>query len=119
MITFPHFPKRKADTISNGVFLILLGFLFYTGQWWPGILFALGLTFAIRQYLTGRRLDFFVTVVIIGILGAITLAGHVFSMFFPLLFVAAGLYLITKETLLFKGSSKESASQDVKDTFYE
>lgn len=105
---FPHFPKRKADAISNGVFLILLGFLFYTGQWWPGILFALGLTFAIRQYLTGRRLDFFITLIVVGILGVMTLAGHVFSIFFPLLFVAAGIYLIARENLLFKKSSENS-----------
>lgn len=105
MTTFPHFPKRKADTISNGVFLILLGVLFYTGQWWPGILFALGLTFAVRQFLTGRRLDFFITVVVVAILGGITLAGHIFSGFFPILFVAAGIYLIAKEILLFKPPS--------------
>lgn len=112
-MTFPHYPKRKADTISNGVFLILLGFLFYTGQWWPGILFALGLTFAIRQYLTGRLLDFIITVVVVALLGAITLAGHIFSIFFPLLFIAAGVYLIAKEVLLFKKSSNDSNSQNL------
>lgn len=112
---FPHFPKRKADTVSNGIFLILLGCLFYTGYWWPGILFALGLTFAIRQYLTGKLLDFFVTVIIVGILGIITLAGHIFSFFFPLLFVAIGIYLIAKETLFFKEPSEHSHSSDLKD----
>ncbi len=114
-MTFPHFPKRKADTISNGVFLILLGFLFYTGQWWPGILFALGLTFAIRQFLTGRQLDFLLTIVVIGLLGAITLAGHVFSIFFPLLFIGAGIYLVAKEVILFKRSNNDSNSQNMKD----
>lgn len=114
-MTFPHFPKRKADTLSNGVFLILLGFLFYTGQWWPGILFALGLTFAIRQYLTGRYLDFILTIVVIGLLGAITLAGHVFSVFFPLLFIGAGIYLIAKEVLFFKKTQNDSDSQNMKD----
>jgi hypothetical protein len=108
MSAFPHYPKRKADVISNGVFLILLGYLFYTGQWWPGILFALGLTFAIRQYLTGRRLDFFLTVVVVGILGVITLAGHIFSSFFPLLLIVGGIYLVAKETLLFKKSPDHS-----------
>lgn len=115
MMKFPHFSKRKADTISNGVFLILLGFLFYTEQWWPGILFALGLTFAIRQYLTGQRLDFLMTLIIIGILGAITLAGHVFSISLPLLFIAGGIYLIGKETFYFKDSSKNSDSENPKD----
>lgn len=114
MNSFPHFPKRKAEVISNGVFLILLGFLFYTGKWWPGILFALGLTCAIRQFLTGRRLNFFLTVVAIGVLGIMTLAGHVFSAFFPLLFITAGLYLMAKELLLFKNNPELPHSQEPK-----
>ena len=112
MSIFPHFSKRKADVISNGVFLILLGCLIYTGQWWPGILFALGLTFAIRQYLTGRRMDFFLTVTIIGLLFIITWIGHLFSSFFPLLFIALGLYLIARETLLFKTLSTPRTSSE-------
>lgn len=115
MSVFPHYPKRKADTISNGVFLILLGYLFYTGQWWPGILFTLGLTFAIRQYLTGRRLDFFLTVIFVGVLGVITLAGYIFSSFFPLLFIAAGFYLIAKETLYFKKFPDQPNSSQFKE----
>ncbi len=96
-MNFPLLPKRKADTVANGIFLILLGVLFYTGQWWPGILFALGLTFAVKQYLTGRRLNFFITIVFIGILGLLTLSGKVFSLFFPVLLIAVGIYLIVKE----------------------
>lgn len=102
---FPLFPKKKADTISNGVFFILIGILFYTGQWWPGILFALGLTFAIRQYLTGRKVGFFMSILLIGLLGILTLIGHVFSFFFPLIFIVAGLYLIAKECLTNKRPS--------------
>ena len=108
-------PKRKADTISNGVFLILLGCLFYTGQWWPGILFALGLTFAIRQYLTGRRLNFFITIVLVGVLGVMTLAGQAFSLLFPILFIGAGLFLIAKESLSLRGFDRTPPSHSQND----
>lgn len=94
---FPLFPKRKADAISNGVFLILLGILFYTQQWWPGLLFAIGLSFAIRQYLTGRRVNFFITLLLIGLLGVLTVAGKMFSLLFPILFIGLGVCLIVKE----------------------
>lgn len=94
---FPLFPKRKADAISNGVFLILLGLLFYTQQWWPGLLFALGLSFAIRQYLTGRRVNFFITLMLLGLLGILTLASQMFSLLFPILFIGLGVCLIGKE----------------------
>ncbi len=94
---FPLFPKRKADAISNGVFLILLGLLFYTQQWWPGLLFAIGLSLAIRHYLTGRRVNFFITLMLLGLLGVLTLAGQMFSLLFPILFIGLGVYLIGKE----------------------
>ncbi len=109
-MTFPIFPKRKADAISNGVFLVMLGVLFYTGQWWPGILFALGLTFAVRQYLTGRRVNFFITVMLVGVLGLMTLAGHAFSLFFPFLFIAVGVFIIAKECLNVKVSFQRDSS---------
>jgi hypothetical protein len=35
--------KRRASGISGGIFLICLGILLYTGWWWPGIMFAIGL----------------------------------------------------------------------------
>jgi hypothetical protein len=99
---FYNLPKRKADAISNGIFLVLLGYLFYSDQWWPGILFAVGLTFAIRQYFTGRRLNFFITLVVVGILGLVTLTGHSYSLLFPLIFIGGGIFLIIKEFLNLK-----------------
>ncbi|MFI0434935.1 MAG: hypothetical protein ACH350_04300 [Parachlamydiaceae bacterium] len=103
----PRFPKKKADIISNGLFLIFLGFLFYTGQWWPGILFALGFTFAVRQYLTGRRVDFFLTLLVVAILGFITFAGNIFANLLPLLLIIGGGLVVIKELFLSKTSSEE------------
>ncbi len=117
MIKFPIFSKRKVDTIANGVFLVLLGILFYTNQWWPGILFALGLTFAIRQYLRGRRLNFLIILTLIALLAVLTLAGQVFSLLFPFIFIGIGLYLIAKECFPrreFLNKDQSSNSQDFK-----
>lgn len=111
---FPIFPKRKAEAISNGIFLILLGILIHTGQWWPGIIFALGLCYALRQYLTGRRFNFLLTVAIIGIFGFLTLTTALFSSLFPLLFIFSGFYLVAKETLKLKILNKNTDSEDIK-----
>jgi len=35
--------KSRASSISGGIFLISLGVLLFTGWWWPGIMFAIGL----------------------------------------------------------------------------
>ena len=34
--------KIQADKLSGGIFLIGMGILFYTGRWWPGIMFVIG-----------------------------------------------------------------------------
>jgi len=36
--------KRQGSAISGGIFLISLGVLIITDWWWPGIMFALGLS---------------------------------------------------------------------------
>ena len=36
--------KRLGDAISGGIFLICLGVLIVIDWWWPGIMFALGLS---------------------------------------------------------------------------
>lgn len=110
---FPLLPKRKAESIAHGVFFILLGYLFYTDRWWPGILFALGVTIAIRQILTGRQIDFLITLALIALLGIITLTGFAFSSLFPLLFIAIGLYLVIREFLPFVQTSRSDDRSDV------
>ena len=36
--------RRQASAVSGGIFLISLGVLGITGWWWPGIMFAIGLS---------------------------------------------------------------------------
>ncbi len=111
MSIFPYYSKRKADAVSNGVFFVMLGILFYTDQWWPGILFAIALSYSLRQYLTGRRLDLFISLVAIGVLGLLTLAGHLLSGLFPFLFIAVGLFIVAREFKGLFGSSQSSSKE--------
>ena len=90
-------PKRKADALSNGVFLIALGVLFYTNTWWPGILIAVWAALAIRQYLTNRIYDLCLTTVILLGLFAISFFNFDWSFLVPVLFVVGGLYIIFRE----------------------
>lgn len=46
--------RRVASAISGGIFLISLGVLVYTGWWWPGIMFAIGLSAGAEQVFRGR-----------------------------------------------------------------
>lgn len=113
----PLMSKRKADAISNGIFFILLGILFYTNAWWPGILVAIGVTFALRQFLTGRTIDFIVTLAILAFIILITYAGLALSILMPILFILGGIYVIVREYFFRDGfhlTSKEDEPESKK-----
>jgi hypothetical protein len=48
--------KRMASGISGGIFLIGLGVLLYTGWWWPGIMFVIGLSGGAELIFRGQTL---------------------------------------------------------------
>lgn len=91
-----YLSKRQADRFSKGFFLILLGLLLYAKSLWPGLLFAIGISIALRQYLMGKRLDCLITTAFFGFLGFIVLIGMAFSFLFPFIFIGVGLYLVLK-----------------------
>jgi len=47
---------RMASAISGGIFLISLGVLLYTGWWWPGIMFAIGLSGGAELIFRGKTM---------------------------------------------------------------
>jgi hypothetical protein len=46
--------QRKAGAVSGGIFLISLGVLLFTGWWWPGIMFAIGLATGAELVFRGK-----------------------------------------------------------------
>lgn len=48
--------RRRASSISGGIFLISLGVLLYTGWWWPGIMIAIGLSGGAELIFRGKTL---------------------------------------------------------------
>jgi hypothetical protein len=48
--------QKRASKISGGIFLISLGILLYTGWWWPGIMFAIGLSGGAELVFRGKTL---------------------------------------------------------------
>lgn len=109
------FSKRKANALSNGAFLIGLGILFYTNAWWPGILLAIWVSLAIRQYLTGRIYDLIISTFVLVGLFIITLFRLDWSLIMPVLFVIGGIYLIFREYFFAEETNGEEKSQEIKD----
>ena len=111
----PQVSKRKATGISNGVFLISIGILFYTNTWWPGILLAIWATLALRQYLSGRHYDLIITSIILLGLFIITLFQLDWTLLLPVLFVVGGIYIIFREYFFAEEAIEEDKSEEIKD----
>lgn len=111
----PILSKRKSDAISNGVFLIALGILFYTNTWWPGILIAIWAALGLRQYLTGRTYDLIISSVILLGLFIITFFRIEWSLLMPILFVVGGIYIIFREYFFSEDTNGEDKAQEIKD----
>lgn len=89
--------KRKADAISNGIFLIGIGILVFTNFWWPGILLVLWATLALRQFLTARFYDLAITSILLLGLFIITFFNIQWFVLVPVLLVLGGLHIIFRE----------------------
>lgn len=119
----PLLTKRKSDAISNGVFLVALGALFYFEFWWPGILLAIWAALATRQYLTGRQYDLIISSIILLGLFIVTYFRLDWSTLMPVLFVLGGIYLIFREYYfvhpLDKQEQAERLKEEIKDEIKE
>lgn len=104
--------KRKADAVSNGIFLICLGVLIYTDFWWPGILLALWLTLVVRQYLTGRIYDLVITTILLLGLFFITLLNINWSILVPVLLILGGIHVIFREYCVAEGIEEEDPIEE-------
>lgn len=111
----PLMAKRKIDAISNGALLIALGILFATDAWWPGILLAVWVTLAFRQYLSGRMYDLFVSSVILLGLFLISFLKLDWSILMPVLLVVGGIYIIFREYFFAEDTNGEDKSQEILD----
>lgn len=99
--------KKRADTTSNGVFLIGLGILALTDFWWPGILLVLWVTLAIRQYFTGRFYDLATSSLILLGLFTVSILKFDWSVIVPVILIVGGIYTLFREYSVAAGIEEE------------
>jgi hypothetical protein len=85
----PH-SSEPLKNLMGGIWLIGLGVLFYTGRWWPGILFLVGITMLIEGWIrehfwAGVQAGFWIIFVAVWAL---------FRFSIPFLFVGVGASMI-------------------------
>ncbi len=93
--------EEKASQASTGVFFVGLGLLFFSGWWWPGIMFVIAASILARSRALGERwqsatgaLWLIAIGVIFGIPGLIADIAGAFWQFFPLVLVGMGLFML-------------------------
>jgi hypothetical protein len=88
--------QPRTTSISGGIFLIGLGILIYTGGWWPGIMFVIGLASGAELVFRGRinpGLFSFVAFSTVPLLLAADIPWHIFG---PFILISLGAVVLSK-----------------------
>lgn len=111
----PILSKKKAHAVSNGVFLISLAILIFTGAWWPGLLLAIWATLASRQYLNGRHYTAALTTFVLVGLFIISYIKYDFDVLAPVLLAVGGIFLMVKELYFESDTNGEDKSVEIRE----
>ncbi len=96
--------QRVASGISGGIFLICLGILLLTGWWWPGIMFAIGLSSGAELIFRGKvmrgigSLAFFCAIpIVVWIVQAVDIPWAIVG---PMILIGIGVITLVKAFFL-------------------
>lgn len=109
----PLVSEKRAKALTLALFLIGLAVVTYFNAWWPGIMLAVGLPLALRQYLLGRHYDMGVSLfVFIGVF--VTVQFDIsWEILLPVLFTIGGIYIFFREYLESKTKTLEEEEEDI------
>jgi len=103
--------EKKAHSLSFALFLIGLAILTLTKYWWPGIMLAIGLPLAFRQYLLGRHYDMIISLfVFLGVFITVQFSIS-WEILLPILFTIGGIYIFIRE--FFQPHPKAEEEEDL------
>ena len=118
-MSHPIASQKKAAAIAISLFLIGLGILSYTGNWWPGIMLIIGIPLSIKQYLTGKKYDFALTLfVFVGVFVSVQFDIE-WKILLPVLFTIGGIHLFCKDCLESFFPSEEEKEEDLNEEIEE
>lgn len=105
--------KKRAKILSVALFLVGLAIVSYLGAWWPGIMLAIGIPLALRQYLLGRPYDMGVSLFVFGGVFITVQFNISWEILLPVLFATGGIYLICREYFESKQETLEEEEEDI------
>lgn len=111
--------KKRAKILAFVLFIIALVIVTYLNAWWPGIMLAVGIPLAFRQYLLGRHYDMGITLfVFVGVF--ITVQFDIsWEILLPILFTLGGIYILFREYLESKTATEEEEEESLNEEIEE
>ena len=111
--------RKRAKIFSFVLFIIGLVIVTYFKAWWPGIMLAVGIPLAVRQYLLGRHYDMGITLfVFVGVF--VTVQFDIsWEILLPILFTLGGIYILFREYLESKTATEEEEEESLNEEIEE
>jgi hypothetical protein len=109
----PLTSHRKAHALSTALFLLGLAIVTFTQVWWPGIMLAVGIPLALRQYLLGRTYDMSISLLVfVGTF--ITVQFDIsWQLLLPILFTLGAIYIFFREFLEESSETEAELEEDI------
>src|SRR3989338_4658468 len=115
----PITSRKKSLLLSGALFFIGLIAIAMMHSLWPGIMLAIGLPLALRQYLLGKTHDTIITLFVFG--GTfLTVAFDIqWELFLPVLFALGAFYVLIRELFspdpITEEEIEENTEQEIED----
>ncbi len=110
---------KKTSALCTALFLVGLALISFFDYWWPGIMLAVGIPLAIRQYLHGKHTDVVVTLLVfLGVF--ITVQFNIpWKLLLPILFVVGAIYIFFRDFLESREESEVEREEDLNEEIEE
>lgn len=110
---------KKAKQIAFALFLVGIVFLSLQGDWWPGIMLAIGIPLAVKQFFLGKRYDVAVTAfVFLGVFVTVQFEIE-WKVFLPVLFTIGGIYILFRDLLEESTLTERETEEDMNEEIEE
>lgn len=115
----PLVSHKKAKSVIVALFIVALIILFFTRFWWPGIMLAIGLPLAVKQYLLGKTYDVLITLIVF--IGGFFSVIHKLSwpVVLPVLFILGAIYVVYRDAIESFMMSEEEQDEDLNEEIEE
>ena len=88
--------QRTKSGIAGGIFLIGLGVLIFTGNWWPGIMFVIGLAIGADRAFRGNYIQALTAFALFSIISLLTEVDIPWKIFSPFILISIGAVVLVQ-----------------------